>query len=289
MRIDSSVMGMQSSRKYVSVTARSVAGSTMRRTGSMNSSLGGFFGSLVSTGDDTEQTGGNEKNTANLGDITTHFKNLSNTGRVSGTERRQDPVMTIRQQCVRFLMDLFFRFRGENVSEQEILGTPNDFGMNGGTTVYQVNTFTNEYYHMEEEHTTFATQGMVKTADGRELSFNLEFSMSRRFEEYYKETYTTEVVKFCDPLVINLDTNVAQVSDPIWEKLLIWTKDENGDDKLYHLSDLGVGAIGLGKVSTQFALNSEKDNHSNAMIRSTGIFLYESGMVSTVQHLDLAR
>ena len=73
------------------------------------------------------------------------------------------------------------------------------------------------------------------------------------------------------------------------EKLLIWTKDENGDDKLYHLSDLGVGAIGLGKVSTQFALNSEKDNHSNAMIRSTGIFLYESGMVSTVQHLDLAR
>ena len=358
MRIDSSVMGMQSSRRYASVTARSVAGSTMRRTGSMNSSPGGFYGSLVNTGDDTEQTGGIEKNTANLDDITTHFKNLSNTGRVSGTERGQDPVMTIRQQCVRFLMDLFFRFRGGNVSEQEILGTPNDFGMNGGTTVYQVNTFTNEYYHMEEEHTTFATQGMVKTADGRELSFNLEFSMSRRFEEYYKETYTTEVVKYCDPLVINLDTNIAQVSDqkfffdldqdgeeeeisklkagsgflaldlngdgeindgselfgtksgdgfadlakydadgngwideadPIWEKLLIWTKDENGDDKLYHLSDLGVGAIGLGKVSTQFALNSEKDNQNNAMIRSTGIFLYESGMVSTVQHLDLAR
>ena len=39
----------------------------------------------------------------------------------------------------------------------------------------------------KEEHTTFATQGTVKTADGRELSFNLEFGMSRRFEEYYEE------------------------------------------------------------------------------------------------------
>ncbi len=358
MRIDSSVVGMQSSRRYASVTANSVRSSTMRRTGGLNSSLGGFFGSLVSTGDNTEQTGGNEKNTANLDDITTHFKNLSNAGRVSGTTRQQDPVMTIRQQCVRFLMDLFFRFRGENVSEQEILGTPGDFGMSAGTPIRQVNTVTNEYYHMEEEHTTFATTGMVKTADGRELSFNLEFSMSRRFEEYYKETYTTEVVKYSDPLVINLDTNIAQVSDQkfffdldqdgrkeeisnlkagsgflaldlngdgvindggelfgtksgdgfadlakydddgngwideadeIWEKLLIWTKDENGNDKLYHLSDLGVGAIGLGRVSTQFALNSESDNQHNAMIRNTGIFLYENGTVSTVQHLDLAR
>ena len=230
--------------------------------------------------------------------------------------------------------------------------------MNSNVPVYQVNTLTNEYYHREEEHTAFATKGMVRTADGRELSFNLEFSMSRSFEEYYKETYETGFVSYCDPRVINLDTNIAQVSDQkfffdldqdgeeeeisklksgsgflaldlngdgkindggelfgtksgdgfsdlakydsdgngwideadeIWEKLLIWTKDEKGNDKLYHLSDLGVGAIGLGRVSTQFALNSEKDNHNNAMIRKTGIFLYENGTVSTVQHLDLAR
>ena len=78
-------------------------------------------------------------------------------------------------------------------------------------------------------------------------------------------------------------------ADPIWEKLLIWTKDEDGKDKLYHLADLGVGAIGLANVSTEFALNSEKDNTNNAMIRNTGIFLYENGNVSTIQHLDLAR
>lgn len=365
MRIASSVMGMESARRYSSVTARSMHGGTMQRTGNLTGSLGGFFGSLVSTGGDAEQTEGNGKNTANLEDITTHFRNLSNAGRVSGTTRQQDPVMTIRQQCVRFLMDIFFRFRGEDLRNDNVDSVFVGYSMPGdeeavrnGQAVYRMSTITNEYYHSEEENTTFATQGTVKTADGRELSFNLEFSMSRSFEEYYKETHTTKVVSYTDPLVINLDTNIAQVSDQkfffdldqdgkeeeisnlksgsgflaldlngdgrindggelfgtksgdgfkdlaqydsdgngwideadaIWEKLLIWTKDENGNDKLYHLSDLGVGAIGLGRVSTQFALNSEKDNHNNAMIRSTGIFLYENGAVSTVQHLDLAR
>ena len=77
-------------------------------------------------------------------------------------------------------------------------------------------------------------------------------------------------------------------ADPIWDKLLIWTKDEDGKDKLYHLSDLGVGAIGLSRVGTQFSLNAEKTNETNAMIRKTGIFLYENGTVSTLQQLDMA-
>lgn len=358
MRIDSSVIGMESARRYSSVTARSATGSMARRTGNMNRSLGGFFGSLVSADENAEQTETKEENGAKLEDITTHFRNLSNPGRISDAARQQDPVMTIRQQCVRFLMDLFFRYRGESIRDFDSDYSLSGMNMGSRTPVYQVNTLTNEYYHREEEHTAFATKGMVRTADGRELSFNLEFSMSRSFEEYYQETYTAGFVDYCDPLVINLDTNIAQVSDqkfffdldqdgkkeeisslksgsgflaldvngdgkindggelfgtksgdgfkdlakydsdgngwideadPIWEKLLIWTKDEKGNDQLYHLSDLGVGAIGLGRVSTQFALNSGKDNHNNAMIRNTGIFLYENGTASTVQHLDLAR
>lgn len=256
-------------------------------------------------------------------------------------------------------MELFFQFRGERYGADHWDSPASSLdGAGSAQPVYQVNMLTNQYYHREEEHTAFSTTGMVKTADGRELSFNLEVAMSRSFEEYYEETYSTGMVTYCDPLVINLDTNIAQVSDQkfffdldqdgeeeeisslqsgsgflaldlngdgvindggelfgtqsgngfadlakydkdgngwideadeIWEKLLIWTKDEDGNDKLYHLSDLGVGAIGLGNVSTQFALNSEQNNQHNAMIRNTGIFLYENGNVSTVQHLDLVR
>ena len=77
-------------------------------------------------------------------------------------------------------------------------------------------------------------------------------------------------------------------ADEIWDKLLIWVRDEEGDT-LYHLSDLGVGAIGLGSVSTEFSLNDARDNQTIALIRKTGIFLYENGTVSTVQHLDMAQ
>lgn len=327
--------------------------------------MGSLFGNLVNSGDHTDQSeksdtnGKLEENAANLEDISTHFKNLSNTSKVKERQTPENAMITIRQQCIQFLMELFFQFRGERYGADHWDRPAASLdGAGSAQPVYQVNMLTNQYYHREEEHTAFSTTGMVKTADGRELSFNLEVAMSRSFEEYYEETYSTGMVTYCDPLVINLDTNIAQVSDQkfffdldqdgeeeeisslqsgsgflaldlngdgvindggelfgtqsgngfadlakydeddngwideadeIWEKLLIWTKDEDGNDKLYHLSDLGVGAIGLGNVSTQFALNSEQNNQHNAMIRNTGIFLYENGNVSTVQHLDLVR
>lgn len=355
MRIDSSVVGMESVRNYTSVTARSTRASTVRHMGNLDGGLGSLFGSLVSSDENTGLEEENKEAGASLEDITAHFKNLSNTGKVRERKTPEDVVLTIKQQCVQFLMELFFNFRGQQYEDTAQMP---DNKKNTAQPVYETSILTNQYYHREEEHTRFSTTGMVKTADGRELSFNLELSMSRRFEEYYESSYSTGKVRYCDPLVINLDTEIAQVSDQkfffdldqdgvqeeistlkqgsgflaldlngdgqindggelfgaksgngfgdlekydsdgngwideaddVWKKLLIWTKDDEGNDKLYHLSDLGVGAIGLGNVSTQFALNSEKDNHNNAMIRRTGIFLYENGNVSTVQHLDLAR
>lgn len=77
-------------------------------------------------------------------------------------------------------------------------------------------------------------------------------------------------------------------NDEIWSKLQIWTKDENGQDKLYKLSEKGVGAIYLGSASTDFSLVGA-DGYTNGMIRKTGIFLYENGAAGTVQHLDVTK
>ncbi len=77
--------------------------------------------------------------------------------------------------------------------------------------------------------------------------------------------------------------------DEIFDKLLIWAKDENGKDVLYHLKDKGVGAICLSSAATEFALNSSQTNATNGVIRRTGMFLFESGNVGTVQHIDLAK
>lgn len=359
MRIDSSTIGMESTRTYSTVVAKSARSITATYAGNeLADGMGGLFGNLLDMGDNTAETGDNKENEVNLEDITTHFKNLSNTTRVTtGSRDEKNAINTIKQQCVEFLMELLFRIRGERYNgSQNYLSSA--LSSSSVQPVYNVSMLNTRTYFREEESTSFSTVGTVKTADGRELSFNLEFGMSRRFEEYYEETYVTAVRDYCDPLVINLDTNIAQVSDqkfffdldcdgiedeisslnsgsgflaldlnedgvindgselfgtksgngfadlakydadnngwideadPIWEKLQIWTKDENGQDKLYHLSDLGVGAIGLTNVSTQFALNSRSDNTNNAMIRYTGIFLYENGDVSTIQHLDLAR
>lgn len=85
-------------------------------------------------------------------------------------------------------------------------------------------------------------------------------------------------------------------NDSIWSKLKIWCKDENGNDVLYKLSDKGVGAICLENVSTDFTMQGDRKaqdgtmnaNATNAVIRKTGIFLYENGNVGTVQHVDMA-
>ena len=76
-------------------------------------------------------------------------------------------------------------------------------------------------------------------------------------------------------------------NDDIFQKLRVWTKDENGIDKLLNLKDADVGAIYLGSANTQFHLN-DAVNTTNAVIQKTGVFLKESGGVGTVQHVDLA-
>ncbi len=78
-------------------------------------------------------------------------------------------------------------------------------------------------------------------------------------------------------------------NDPIFDQLVIWTKDASGKDVLCALGKAGVGAIYLGNTQTDFSLKSGKDNSTNALVRKTGIFLYENGSCGTIQHLDLAK
>lgn len=77
-------------------------------------------------------------------------------------------------------------------------------------------------------------------------------------------------------------------SDEIFNKLKIWTKDENGKDRLISLKDADVGAIFLGNASTDFSLRNSQTYDMNGQIRKTGVFLKESGGAGTIQHVDLA-
>ncbi len=76
-------------------------------------------------------------------------------------------------------------------------------------------------------------------------------------------------------------------ADEVYKHLLIWQKDDDGNDNLISLKDFGVGAIYLGNVDTEFSLNNQTDNATNGIIKKTGIYLKENGDVGTVQHVDL--
>lgn len=232
---------------------------------------------------------------------------------------------------------------------------------NGGNVIPQGNgslwtrvTATSGFYE-ESESTSFATTGMVQTADGRNISFGVEMSLSRAFMSEIN-TLKSENFIMCDPLIINMDTDMAEITDQkflfdldsdgreeeisfagpgsgflaldrnedgkindgselfgtksgdgfadlavydedgngwidendsIFHRLKIWTKDEDGSDRLIDLRKADVGAVYLGNADTEYQLKSES-NETKGAIRKTGIYLKEStGQVGTVNHVDL--
>ena len=76
-------------------------------------------------------------------------------------------------------------------------------------------------------------------------------------------------------------------ADDIFSKLVIWTRDKNGNDVIFTLKELGIGAIFLGNIDTQYSLKDDANNTAGLM-RSTSFFLKEDGSgAGTVSHIDL--
>lgn len=90
-----------------------------------------------------------------------------------------------------------------------------------------------------------------------------------------------ELAQFDDDGNLWIDEN-----DPIFHRLAVWTKDESGTDKLESLEEKGVGAISLTNIETPFDLK-DAANELQGQVRTTGIYLGESGSVNTIQQIDL--
>lgn len=187
-----------------------------------------------------------------------------------------EQLRKIRQRCINYLIELLFperrirpweeelsasawdnsRAQGASAQDGAFQGTasqgadlPNGAtqgkdaaGMREGQRIIPLNaniktfSFSRQYYHEETENTGFATQGTVKCADGREINFNLNVTMSRSFQEYYEENVRMMEVSMCDPLVINLDGNIAELSDQTF------LFDLDGDGQKDEINRLGSGS-----------------------------------------------
>lgn len=92
---------------------------------------------------------------------------------------------------------------------------------------------------------------------------------------------------FEELLAYDEDNNMwIDENDAIFEKLLIWTKDEQGKEEFFTLKDKGIGALYLKPISTSFDLEDE-DNRSVAKLRESSIYLTENGRAGVLQELDL--
>ena len=118
-------------------------------------------------------------------------------------------------------------------SESARTATPH-IGTTSAGTVWQKITVSSANV-TEYESTSFMTQGKVQTEDGRSIDFNVAFSMSRACSATIN---TMEVSNYIltDPLVINLDTDMTEISD---QKFFF---DIDSDGKEEEISELGKGS-----------------------------------------------
>ncbi len=388
MRIDSASIGMDSARSY-HASKTSVRRFEITDYQAALTDVSTKEQKTPEEGDTAQNTGEQEKPAENT---TMTAKDWQSRFLVSSarwdmrSSASEQTLSTIREYTVRYIFDLLFPSRNSTLRDwmqengwnagNSVDNARTNSGSTQGTaapasdTVYpvaarmKVLNYVGETYNVEQEDTSFSTVGTVRTKDGREINFNVNVNMSRRCEEYYREELNVAQFALYDPLVINLNTDVTELSDQtfyfdldadgeeeeismlkgsgylaldkngdgvindgselfgtkngdgfadlarydedgngwidendsIWSKLKIWCKDENGNDVLYKLSDKGVGAICLENVSTDFTMQGDRKaqdgtmnaNATNAVIRKTGIFLYENGNIGTVQHVDMA-
>jgi len=212
--------------------------------------------------------------------------------------------------------------------------------------------------HTETTHTSekleFKSSGKVKSADGREIDFELNMRMKR--ETYEHSSIDIQAGQaLIDPIVIQTDTIPPGLSDKkikfdldldgeldemsvprsgsgflvfdrngngviddgselfgpqsghgftelraldddgngwldendlAFSSLHIWSMDASGDMQLTGLLEADVGAIYLSTVSTEYQL-SDSEFEQNGQLRESGIYMKESGGVSSIHELDI--
>ena len=255
MIIGSSIIGMESVRKYSSVRmdayhTSGISLTHLKEAPDGYSMIGpnptaddranSFKNSLRRFSERFEKTGRNDKAEQSGDDLTSKSDATATGNRITRLySSEEESLSKIRAQCIHFLIYLLFgkRVDEDGYSLQDI----NDNDGNSSEIAYYESTTSEQHYFYEEEQTAFQTQGKVVTADGRELSFDIGFNMSRSFEEAYQIETSSVEARMCDPLVINLDTDVASVSD---QKILFDLDADGVNDNISRLN-AGSGYLSL--------------------------------------------
>lgn len=254
MRVDSAAIGMESHRRYTSVSGRVskvVISSGRQRLED------GMLPDGEEEGKQTEEKKSPEGSQRSAFDQLKDMKRAFQSGNIrdTGVSAIHEQLMEIRQECLNYLMDILFPHRkgwqrnrqtdqsqelsqtaGSAMSATDLWASPVEVGV-------KTITYSSQYYRQETESASYSTTGTVRCADGREITFNLNLEMSRSFQEYYEKNITAAKVNMCDPLVINLNGNIADLSD---QTFLFDIDGDGQEDEINRLAS-GSGYLALDK------------------------------------------
>jgi hypothetical protein len=207
-------------------------------------------------------------------------------------------------------------------------------------------------YYQETERTQVQAKGVFATADGREVSFDFQVSMSRTFMSAFN--LQIQSGSRIDPLVVNYPGTAAQVSqdsfefdldmdgqlekmafpeqgsgflaldkdgngeindgselfgpqsadgfgelaaydqdgngwidegDAVFGDLQVWSKGPDGQNRLLGLGKLGIGALYLGSIESEFMVK-DSGNEDLAQVKRSGMYVTEDGNVGSLQEMN---
>lgn len=263
MRIESSSIGMDSARSY-RASRMSYNRFALKDyvQGGMNTGVG-VAGQQLGMGNMREKASQNQSQnkengkdnrmltTDSISDLRERVEGMR-TGRVRLRGGADNTVNTMRSYTMRYIFLLLF---GENrtrdfMGQDENLAETEDGAQSGNATLqlqpFNMKTlsFSAEDYYTEQENTLFSSVGTVRTADGREINFNVDLTMSRSFtQKYQQELNLAALQRTCDPLVINFDTDTASLSDQKFK----FDVDADGEEDDISMLGAGSGYLALDK------------------------------------------
>lgn len=219
-----------------------------------------MFGNLLGAEDGQEEAKGTsgQGTTDSLTQAQSRLSSMG-TGRIS-LRSQWSSLDSIRQLSIRFVFSLLFGssrtqsiFGDNSVSmlgnqsyeewRDQYYASRNNGVSVGQASSQQVLVYSDQVSFYESESTAFQAGGTVRTADGREIRFNVDVSMSREFASYYEQNFGLDSVRTCDPLVINLNGDVAGLSD----QKFFFDIDGDGVKDQVSMLNSGSGYLALDK------------------------------------------
>lgn len=235
MKIDSSVVGMESVRSYRASNTTFTRFSIKDYQESMGQGNNALNTEIGNDGQGNSGKTGQSTQREMLEDLQNRLQRFGI--RVQVRNAPSQAYDSIRNQTVNYILDLFFgRFTRSGSFSMRSVQSSYSIGFTAAQPLqFQEWSLSQGNLQYEAEDTYFSTTGTVRTSDGRVINFNVNVGMSREFQQYYEQELQTDF-NLVDPLVINLDGDVADVSDQTFYF------DLDGDGVLDEVNQLGSGS-----------------------------------------------